>query len=133
LVKGFGIKKGALASTVAHDSHNLMLLGVSEEDMIAAASHLVQLGGGLAVVAEGQVLADLPLPVAGLLSPASLEEVAQAHSRLKEAYRSLGGTLPDPFMELSFLSLEVIPALKLTDLGLVDVNRFQVVSLFGED
>jgi adenine deaminase len=133
LVKGFGIKKGALASTVAHDSHNLVLLGVSEEDMIAAANHLVKLGGGLAVVAEGQVLADLPLPVAGLLSLASLEKVAQAHGRLKEAYRSLGGTLPDPFMELSFLSLEVIPALKLTDLGLVDVNRFQVVSLFGED
>jgi adenine deaminase len=133
LVKGFGIKKGALASTVAHDSHNLVLLGESEEDMIVAANHLVKLGGGLAVVSEGQVLADLPLPVAGLLSPASLQEVAQAHGRLKEAYRSLGGILPDPFMELSFLSLEVIPALKLTDLGLVDVNRFQVVSLFGED
>jgi adenine deaminase len=85
------------------------------------------------VVSEGQVLADLPLPVAGLLTPAPLEEVAQAYGRLKEAYRCLGGILPDPFMELSFLSLEVIPALKLTDLGLVDVNRFQVVSLFGED
>jgi adenine deaminase len=133
LVKGFGIKKGALASTVAHDSHNLVLIGVSEEDIIAAANHLVKLGGGLAVVSEGQVLADLPLPVAGLLSPASLEEVAQAHGRLKDAYRSLGGILDDPFMTLAFLSLEVIPALKLTDLGLVDVNRFQVVSLFGED
>ncbi len=133
LVKGFGIKKGALASTVAHDSHNLVLMGVSEEDMIAAANHLVKLGGGLAVVSEGQVLADLPLPVAGLLSRASLEEVAQAHGRLKDAYRSLGGILSDPFMMLSFLSLEVIPALKVTDLGLVDVNRFQVVSLFGED
>jgi len=71
--------------------------------------------------------------VAGLLSPASLEEVAKAHGRLREAYRSLGGGVDDPFMALSFLSLEVIPALKLTDLGLVDVNRFQVVSLFGED
>jgi adenine deaminase len=133
LVQGFGIKKGALASTVAHDSHNLVLMGVGEEDMIAAAHHLVELGGGLAVVSEGKVLADLPLPVAGLLSPASLDEVAQAHGRLKEAYRSLGGILADPFMTLSFLSLEVIPALKLTDLGLVDVHRFQVVSLFGED
>jgi adenine deaminase len=132
LVKGFGIKKGALASTVAHDSHNLVILGVSEEDMVTAANHLVKLGGGLAVVSEGQVLADLPLPVAGLLSLASLEKVAQAYGRLKEAYRSLGGILPDPFMELSFLSLEVIPALKLTDQGLVDVNRFQVVPLFGE-
>lgn len=133
LVKGFGIKKGALASTVAHDSHNLLVLGVSDKDMLAAVRHLVELGGGLAVVSEGEVLADLPLPVAGLLSPASLEEVAQAHGRLREAYRSLGGILADPFMTLSFLSLEVIPALKLTDLGLVDVNRFQLVSLFGED
>ncbi len=80
----------------------------------------------------GQVLADLPLPVAGLLSLAPLEEVTRAHRRLREAYRSLGGSLDDPFMTLSFLSLEVIPALKVTDLGLVDVNRFQVVPLFGE-
>jgi adenine deaminase len=133
LVQGFGIKKGALASTVAHDCHNLVLLGVSEEDMLAAARHLVGLGGGLAVVVEGKVLAALPLPVAGLMSTAPLEEVAQAHGHLREAYRSLGGTMADPFMTLSFLSLEVIPALKLTDLGLVDVNRFQVVSLFGKD
>ncbi len=133
LVRGFGLKRGALASTVAHDSHNLVLLGASEEDMMVAARHLVNLGGGLAVVADGQVLADLPLPVAGLLSPAPLEEVVQVHGRLREACRSLGGTLADPFMVLSFLSLEVIPALKLTDLGLVDVNRFQVVSLFGEN
>jgi adenine deaminase len=133
LVQGFGLKKGALASTVAHDSHNLALLGASEADMLAAARHLIELGGGLAVVAGGKVLADLPLPVAGLLSPAPLEEVARAYGRLREAYRSLGGTLDAPFMTLSFLSLEVIPALKLTDLGLVDVNRFQVVSLFGRD
>jgi adenine deaminase len=133
LVQGFGLKKGALASTVAHDSHNLVIMGVNAADMLAAARHLVELGGGLAVVAEGRVLADLPLPVAGLLSPAPVEEVAQAHGRLREAYQSLGGTLADPFMTLSFLSLEVIPALKVTDLGLVDVNRFQVVSLFGED
>ena len=133
LVQGFNLKKGALASTVAHDSHNLVILGVNETDMLAAARHLMELGGGLAVVAEGRVLADLPLPVAGLLSPAPLEEVAQAHGRLREAYRSLGGTLAAPFMALSFLSLEVIPALKLTDLGLVDVTRFEVVSLFGDD
>jgi adenine deaminase len=133
LVQGFGIKKGALASTVAHDSHNLAVLGVSEEDMVAAVRHLTELGGGLAVVCAGKVLAELPLPVAGLLSPAPLEEVAGPYGRLREAYRSLGGTIDDPFMTLSFLSLEVIPALKLTDLGLVDVNRFQVVPLFGED
>ena len=133
LVQGFGLKRGALASTVAHDSHNLVILGASEADMLGAVHHLVELGGGLAVVAEGQVLADLPLPVAGLLSQAPLKEVAPAYSRLREAYRSLGGTLADPFMTLSFLSLEVIPALKLTDLGPVDANRFKIVSLFGED
>ncbi len=81
----------------------------------------------------GRVLADLPLPIAGLISPQPLEEVAGAYGRLQAAYRNLGGTLPDPFMALSFLALPVIPALKLTDLGLVDVNRFQLVSLFGED
>jgi adenine deaminase len=133
MVQGFGLKKGALASTVAHDSHNLVIVGVNAADMLVAARHLVELGGGLAVVAEGQVLADLPLPVAGLLSLAPLEEVAQTHGRLRKAYQSLGGTLADPFMTLAFLSLEVIPALKLTDLGLVDVNRFEVVPLFGEE
>jgi adenine deaminase len=133
LVKGFGLQRGALASTVAHDSHNLLVLGANEADMLAAAQHLADLGGGLAVVSEGQVLADLPLPVAGLLSLESLEGVAQAHGRLREAYRLLGGVVADPFMALSFLSLEVIPALKLTDRGLVDVIRFEVVSLFGKD
>ncbi|MGQ9687609.1 MAG: adenine deaminase [Desulfobaccales bacterium] len=133
MVQGFGLQQGALASTVAHDCHNLVLLGISEADMITAARHLMKMGGGLAVVAEGEVLADLPLPIAGLLSCAPLEEVARAYGRLKEAYRSLGGTLADPFMTLSFLSLEVIPALKVTDRGLVDVNQFRVVSLFGKD
>jgi len=87
----------------------------------------------LAVVARGRVLADLALPIAGLISPAPLEEVAAAYGRLKEAYRALGGTLQDPFMALSFLALPVIPELKLTDLGLVDVGRFEIVPLFGED
>ena len=100
--------------------------------MLQAVRHLMALGGGLAVVADGRVLADLPLPIAGLMSPRPLNEVAAAYARLKEAYRDLGGTLPDPFMALSFLALPVIPELKLTDLGLVDVDRFQVVPLFGE-
>jgi adenine deaminase len=133
LVKGFGLRTGALASSVAHDSHNLVVVGVSEEDMLLAAEHLIRRGGGLAVAAGGGVLAELPLPIAGLLSPAPLPEVAAALRRLHRAYHDLGGTLPDPFMALSFLALPVIPALKLTDLGLVDVTRFQVVSLFGAD
>jgi adenine deaminase len=133
LVQGFGLKQGALASSVAHDSHNIVVVGADAADMLQAVEHLANMKGGLAVVAGGRVLADLPLPIAGLISPRPLEEVAAAYGRLQEAYRSLGGGLPDPFMALSFLALPVIPALKLTDLGLVDVNRFQMVPLFGED
>jgi adenine deaminase len=133
MVQGFGLPRGALASSVAHDSHNLVVVGADEADMLQAVRHLADLGGGMAVVAGGKVLADLPLPIAGLISPWPLDRVAPAYRALKEAYRSLGGNLQDPFMALSFLALAVIPALKLTDLGLVDVDRFQVVSLFGED
>jgi adenine deaminase len=133
LVQGFGLPKGALASSVAHDCHNLVLVGASDGDLLAAAQHLIHLQGGLAVLADGRVLAHLPLPIAGLLSPASLKEVAGAFQELQQAYHSLGGRLPDPFMALSFLALEVIPALKLSDQGLVDVNQFRVVSLFGAD
>jgi len=133
LVQGFGLSRGALASSVAHDSHNIVVVGADEADMLAAVQHLVALGGGLAAVAGGQVLADLALPIAGLMSPRALPEVAGAYGALKEAYRALGGNLQDPFMALSFLALPVIPQLKLTDLGLVDVGRFQVVPLFGAD
>ncbi|MFP3868880.1 MAG: adenine deaminase [Desulfobacteraceae bacterium] len=133
LVQGFGLQKGALASSVAHDSHNIIVVGANDADMLKAAAHLVALGGGLAVVADGQVKADLPLPVAGLMSPEPLEAVAARHGQVQAASRSLGGVLQDPFMALAFLALPVIPELKLTDLGLVDVNRFQIVSLFGED
>jgi adenine deaminase len=133
LVQGFGLKRGALASSVSHDSHNLVVAGVDESDMLTAAEHVARLAGGLAVAAGGRVLADLPLPIAGLLSPAPLEEVARAYDNLKEAYRSLGGRLDDPFMALSFLALPVIPELKLTDLGLVDVNKFQFTPLFGAE
>jgi adenine deaminase len=133
LVQGFGLLRGALASSVAHDSHNIVVVGVNEADMLQAVHHLVALGGGMTVVAGGQVVADLALPIAGLISPEPLEKVAKAYGTLKYAYQGLGGHLADPFMALSFLALPVIPALKLTDLGLVDVDRFQLVSLFGPD
>ncbi|MGB8992524.1 MAG: adenine deaminase [Desulfobaccales bacterium] len=133
LVQGFGLPRGALASSVAHDSHNIVVVGADEADMLHAIRHLVRLGGGMAVVAGGKVLADLALPIAGLISPLPLEQVAAAYTRLKKAYHGLGGALQDPFMALSFLALPVIPALKLTDLGLVDVDRFSVVPLWGED
>jgi adenine deaminase len=133
MVQGFGLPQGALASSVAHDSHNIVVVGASEVDMLQAVRHLVDLGGGMAVAAGGRVLADLALPIAGLISPLPLDQVAAAYSRLKKAYHDLGGTLQDPFMALSFLALPVIPALKLTDLGLVDVDRFQIVPLFEAD
>jgi adenine deaminase len=133
LVQGFGLRRGALASSVAHDSHNIIVVGASEADMLRAVQHLVDLGGGLAVVSGGQVIADLALPIAGLITPWPLDQVAATYGALKKAYQALGGILPDPFMALSFLALPVIPALKLTDLGLIDVDRFQVVPLFGSD
>jgi adenine deaminase len=133
LVQGFGLQRGALASSVAHDSHNLIVVGAADHDMWVAVRHLMDTGGGLAVVADGEVLADLPLPLAGLMSPEPLAQVAARQAAVTRASRELGVVLPDPFMALSFLALPVIPALKLTDRGLVDVNRFDFVPLFGAD
>ncbi|MFO8033902.1 MAG: adenine deaminase [Candidatus Bipolaricaulota bacterium] len=132
LVRGFGLRRGALASTVAHDAHNLVVVGVDDEDMRSAATTLVEHGGGQVVMEGGQPRALLPLPIAGLMSDRPLEEVAQAARGLKRAAAELGCSLPDPFMSLSFLALEVIPHLKLTDLGLVDVDQFCIVPLFAE-
>jgi adenine deaminase len=128
-VRGFGLKRGAIASTVAHDSHNLVIAGCSDADMLLAAKEVEKLAGGWVVVSDGEVLARLALPIAGLLSDRDLESVAQANLELIEATQRLGGTAPNPFMSLSFLALPVIPSLKLTDLGLVDVDQFRLVSL----
>ncbi|MBU0507393.1 adenine deaminase [bacterium] len=127
--RGFGITRGALASTVAHDSHNLICLGVSDEDMLRAVEVLADGGGGLVVVEGGQTIAHLPLPVAGLMSGEPATAVVKAIESLHEAARSIGCRLAAPFMALSFLALPVIPHLKLTDRGLVDVDRFQFVDL----
>ncbi|MBC7262928.1 MAG: adenine deaminase [Chloroflexi bacterium] len=132
-VKGFGLKRGALASSVAHDSHNLIVLGTNDEDMMVAARQVIQMGGGLAAASEGAVLASLPLPIAGLMSRDSVESVNSQMQRLLAVARELGSSLHDPFMSLSFLSLPVIPALKLTDRGLVDVTQFKFVPLFERD
>ena len=131
-VSGFGLREGALASTVAHDSHNLVVVGASDEDMVFAANRLRELGGGLVVVHNGQVRAQLPLPVGGIMSAATLEAVVAQTKEVKHAALSLGSSLEHPFMTLSFLALPVIPALKLTDQGLVDVDRFTRVPLFVE-
>lgn len=134
LVQGFGLREGALASTVAHDSHHLIVVGANDEDMTAAVAEVVRLGGGQVVVRRGDVLAALPLPIAGLMSDLPLPQVHELSQGLRLAARSLGSPLLDPFMTLSFLALPVIPALKLTDRGLVDVTAFRLVPLFdGED
>ena len=129
-VKGFGLKKGALASSVAHDSHNIIVVGTTDEDMRAALEAVVKMEGGLAAVAETKVLAELALPVAGLMSLDPVQRVRDQLDRLIGAAHDMGTPLKDPFMTLSFLALPVIPDLKLTDIGLVDVNKFEVVPLF---
>ena len=130
-VKGFGMKRGAIASSVAHDSHNIIVVGCDEASMATAVNSLVEAGGGLSVVQNSTVLARLPLPVAGLLSDAPLEDVVGGVEELNHAYFELGGTLPNPFMALSFLALPVIPELRITDRGLVDVRKFDFVSVFA--
>jgi adenine deaminase len=132
LVAGFGIKKGALASSVAHDSHNIIVAGTNDKDMFVAAHRLVKIGGGFVAAAGGKVVAEVALPIAGLMSPAPAEEVIAAVAKILKVTHNWGARLPNPFATLSFLALPVIPELKLTDKGLVDVNRFKVVSLWGE-
>lgn len=132
LARGFGLKRGALASTVAHDSHNLVVVGANDADMKLAAEEVQRIGGGLAAVGDGEVLASLPLPIAGLMSDRPLVEVKTQLEVMYAAARSLGGTAAHPFMSLAFLALPVIPSLKLTDMGLVDVDAFQLVDLFED-
>jgi adenine deaminase len=128
-VRGFGLERGALASTVAHDAHNVVVVGTSDASMAFAVRRLANLGGGIVAVDGAEVVAELPLPVAGLLSDAPLEEVVARSRALVEAARGLGCMVGAPFQLLSFLALSVIPSLKLTDRGLVDVDRFQIVPL----
>ena len=131
-VKGIGIKRGALASSVAHDHHNIVVIGVDDESMMTAARRVARLGGGM-VVAEGEeILAETPLPLAGLMSTEPVEIVRDQVDDAITAAQNLGSTLHDPFMAMSFLALEVIPSLKLTDQGLVDVDQFKIVPLWVE-
>jgi adenine deaminase len=127
MVTGFGLKKGSLASSIAHDSHNIVAIGVDDKDIFSAVKEIERLQGGLVAVADGKVLASLATPVAGLLSPAPLEAVVAGLEKLEQAARESGCTLPSPFAVLSFLALPVIPELRLTDLGVVDVNEFRLL------
>ncbi len=131
-VKGFKLKRGALGSSIAHDSHNLMLVGTNDEDMLLAAHDVERMRGGLIVVESGRALASLPLPIAGLMSECPFEEVNQDLKALLAATHQLGSDLHDPFMAMSFLALPVVPSLKLTDKGLVDVTQFKLVPLFED-
>ena len=129
-VTGLGLKRGALASSVAHDSHNIIIVGTNDTDMETALARIVMMGGGLAVACDGKIISDLPLPVAGLMSLDPLPVVRDRLESLIRDAHELGTSLSDPFMALSFLALPVIPELKITDLGLVDVTAFKRVSLF---
>jgi adenine deaminase len=126
-VRGFGLKRGAMASTIAHDAHNIVVVGVDDGDIARAVQRLAELGGGIVVIADRGVQAELPLPIAGLLSDAPLGEVVAASRQCVEAAERLGCTFPSPFQTMSFLALSVVPKLKITDRGLVDVDRFKIV------
>ncbi len=126
-VKGFGLKRGAIGSTVCHDHHNIAVVGVDYGDMALAVARLGQIEGGFVVVADGVVLAELALPVGGLMSLQPFEVVHKDLVALRAAARSLGVTLEEPFLQLAFLCLPVIPHLKITDHGMVDVDRFEVM------
>jgi len=129
LVRGFGLRSGALASTFAHDAHNIVVVGMDDQDMARAVARLAEIGGGVVVVEDRGVRAELALPIAGLISEAPLGEVVAASRGCIEAAAKLGCTLPSPFQTMSFLALSVIPSLKITDRGLVDVDRFELVPL----
>jgi len=126
-VKGFGLQKGAIASTVCHDHHNIAVVGTDYADMARAANRLGEIEGGFVVVEGGRVLAELALPVAGLMSLEPFETVRDGLVLLRAAARSLGVVLEEPFLQLAFLALPVIPHLKITDMGMVDVDRFEVM------
>lgn len=131
-VRGLGLSHGALAGSVGHDAHNLIVAGCDDDSMMTAARAVADLGGGLVAAVEGQVLASVGLPIAGLMSDQPVETVRQQMDHLVAVAKGLGSSLHDPFMALGFLALEVIPALKLTDQGLVDVEAFDFVPLFVE-
>ena len=128
-VRGFGLRVGAISSSVAHDSHNICVVGANDSDMALAANEIGRIQGGLVAVRDGKILAELALPFAGLMSTRPIEEVNEAEKRLSEAARSLGCTFSSPFMVMSFLSLAVIPEIRLTDKGIVDVGAAKLIPI----
>jgi adenine deaminase len=131
-VQGLGLERGAIASSVAHDSHNIVVAGMNDNDMLLAVQYIASIGGGLAVAENGHIMASLPLPIAGLMSNQPIDSVVSNLAAVNQASLRLGSSVTrDPFMLLSFLALPVIPALKLTDRGLVDVEKFRFTSLWA--
>lgn len=129
-VKGFGLKTGAVASSIAHDSHNIVVIGANEEDMAFACNRLKEIGGGVVLCSGNEVESELALPIAGLMSDKELDYVAEKQGELEERISELGCKLQAPFITLSFLALPVIPKLKITDKGLVDVEKLKIVDIF---
>ena len=125
---GFGLKRGAIAASVGHDSHNITVIGVDDSDMAAAVNRIIELEGGFVVAAGGEIRAELALPVAGLMSLEPFEAVRDKLVALRAAAKAVGCTLPEPFLQVAFLPLPVIPHLKITDFGLFDVDRFELVT-----
>jgi adenine deaminase len=126
-VTGFGLKSGAIASSVGHDSHNITVVGANDADMAVAVNRLIEMGGGFSVAQDGKITAELALPVAGLMSTEPFETIAQDLEKLRSAAKDLGCVLPEPFLQVAFLALPVIPHLKMTDRGLFDVDKFDFV------
>ena len=134
LLENYGLKSGAIASTVAHDSHNLIVVGSNDSDMLTAIAEIERIGGGLTIARQGKILGSLPLPIAGLMSDSPLQEVDdKLNELLKIAYGMGVNPQLEPFMTLAFLALPVIPDIKLTDLGLFDVTRFEFMKISAKD
>jgi adenine deaminase len=131
-VRGFGVKGGAMGSSVAHDAHNIVVLGDNDIDMALAVGEIAEMGGGLVIAQRGKISGALALPMAGLMSDKGIEHMGKQLKLMRKVGRDMGCKLDDPFMALAFLSLPVIPELRVTDRGLVDVGQFRIVPLFGE-
>lgn len=133
LTQGFGITRGAMASTVAHDAHNLLVVGTNDDDMALAANTLIESEGGMVVVADGEILGHVPLPIAGLMNDLPAEEMSELVGRLEEAWAEIGCAMPSPFMTMALIPLACLPDLRLTNRGLVDCNTFQFIDLLVEE
>ena len=129
LVRGFGLKRGAVAQSIAHDAHNIVAVGASDEEICRAVNEVIEMQGGIAI-AEGKTVTSLQLRIAGIMSDEKAEIVAEKLKKLRKMIRELGCSLRAPFTTLSFIALPVIPKLKVTDLGLVDVEKFEIVDVF---